>query len=153
MAAVGYVADSADADLLNLAGAVQAKVDNAILSGAFQIDAAFGKASYDTPLDSTNLDAEPKLRFDAFLEDVNKALAAGILTRGAAGRKGTPENVRLNMERAEDWLSRIGNGEVNIDDLTISKAEAFRAVGDPKTDAVWPDTNELYDVDSVMWGL
>jgi hypothetical protein len=144
---VGYVTESLDPDLLNLAGNDQEKVDRAILSAAFRIDSSFQRAGYAIPLDtSTITSAELRKRFDAHLDDLNRSLAAGFLTRGTAGRKGTPENIRLNLERAEDYLEQIRDGHIVVKELTVSSTQAVRRVGDVD----WPDTDTLYDIEQVM---
>lgn len=150
MASVGYVADSNDADLLALAGngaTAQAKVNNAILVGAAQIDACFQKAGYAVPVDSSVLtNAERQARLDALLEDINRGLAEEVLTRGTAGQKGTPAKAEQNAKRVKALLGKVCSGEIAFEELTSSGNEGFRAVGN----VTWPDTDTLYDIEDVM---
>lgn len=158
MAAFGYVVNTSDPDLLKLAGEDQTKVDRAISSGAFRIDAAFEQGGYAIPIDTdlvTNEDLQERLI--AFLDYLNLALAAGILTRGSAGQKGTPENVRLNYEEAKALLEKIAMGFLVIQGLTRSKSTAFRAVGDVRWKPSPSDDSEatfddLFDTESVVAG-
>lgn len=158
MAAFGYVVNNSDPDLLKLAGEDQSKVDRAINAGAFRIDSAFESAGYAIPIDVDQVtDDALHDRLEAFLDYLNLSLAAGILTRGSAGKKGTPENVRLNYDEAKSLLARIASGSLVVQGLTRSKSSAFRAVGDVAWKPSPNDDDEttfddLFDTESVVAG-
>ena len=140
---------SSDADLVALESDA-AIVTSALEATAFEIDAAFATAGYGVPLDPTEIsDADSETRFDEFLKWINKALAAGTLSRRPSAKRGVPDNIQANYDRAIALLAQIQAGQMDahLTELTKRAAtEAFKVIGAEK----WPDFETLFKVQQAV---
>ena len=140
-----------NATLTAMANGDSSTADSALAAGAAEIDEAFASGGYVTPLDLSALDAGyAKTRLVARLADVNRAIAAYILSSPATGlgKKGSSDKVEKDYKRARAWLDKVSAGEIAVPPLvqggggaTGGMATGVQVVGD----STYPDTDKLLD--------
>lgn len=105
--------------LLNIAGDDKEAVEQALDSGAFDIDTAFSRGGYAVPVDPTTLaDLDTRKRLTAKLAEVNRAKAAFVLSSGTSrGRKGQSNVIQKDWAACNKWLVAVGERDVIIPGL------------------------------------
>lgn len=148
MAYTGYGASTSF--LLELAGNSSTLVEEKLNAADQEIDEAFARGGYATPLPISSIAAGvAKDRLVSRLAGASKAIAAHLLSAPTEGvKKGSSERVKKDADDARAWLKAVAEGSVTVGVLLetdggyTGSETGMSVVGD----ATWALTPQLVDL-------